>query len=404
MKGHFYKPNCKCTKGKRCTCGATWSYIIDIGINPQTGKRKQKKKGGFKTKQEAQNAAAQLITELNSGIYVEEKNITFEQYADEWIENYQNSGKVKISTVRVRLNEKEKFLQFFGKYKMKDVTKRMYQQALNDLKKQGYADNTLDGIHSTGRMIFKQAVADDVIKVDPTTFASIPRSQKTVEEIEKEKEIPKYLEKEELALFLNTAKTQGLDRDYPIFLTLAYTGIRIGELAALKWKDIDFKEQTISISKTLYNPTSNVKNYTLLTPKTKTSKRIIDVDKIVLNELLKLKNMQNEIKMKYRKIYHDQDFVFAQLNNNPGYPVYLKLIRVRIHRLLKLAGLNENLTPHSLRHTHTSLLAEADVNLEVIMQRLGHSDDEVTKNIYLHVTKPKKKEASQKFSELMSNL
>lgn len=108
--------------------------------------------------------------------------------------------------------------------------------------------------------------------------------------------------------------------------------------------------------------------------------------------------------MKYRKIYHDQDFVFAQLNNNPGYPVYLKLIRVRIHRLLKLAGLNENLTPHSLRHTHTSLLAEADVNLEVIMQRLGHSDDEVTKNIYLHVTKPKKKEASQKFSELMSNL
>lgn len=295
MKGHFYKPNCKCTKGKRCTCGATWSYIIDIGINPQTGKRKQKKKGGFKTKQEAQNAAAQLITELNSGIYVEEKNITFEQYADEWIENYQNSGKVKISTVKVRLNEKEKFLQFFGKYKMKDVTKRMYQQALNDLKKQGYADNTLDGIHSTGRMIFKQAVADDVIKVDPTTFASIPRSQKTVEEIEKEKEIPKYLEKEELALFLNTAKTKGLDRDYPIFLTLAYTGIRIGELAALKWKDIDFKEQTISISKTLYNPTSNVKNYTLLTPKTKTSKRIIDVDKIVLNELLKLKNMQNEI-------------------------------------------------------------------------------------------------------------
>jgi integrase len=70
-------------------------------------------------------------------------------------------------------------------------------------------------------------------------------------------------------------------------------------------------------------------------------------------------------------------------------------------RLLKIAGLDQSLTPHSLRHTHTSLLAEAGVGLEQIMQRLGHSDDETTRNIYLHITKPKRKEASQKFSELM---
>lgn len=404
MKGHFYKPNCKCTKGKRCTCGATWSYIVDVGVNPQTGKRKQKKKGGFKTKQEAQNAAAQLITELNSGTYVEEKNITYEQYSNEWLKNYQNSGKVKISTVRTRFFANEKLLQYFGKYKMKDINKRMYQKALDDLKDRGQAENSLISIHSTGRMIFKQATEDEIIKVNPTAFATIPRNQKTIEELEKDTEIPKYLEKEELALLLNTAKNKGLDRDYPMFLTLAYTGMRAGELAALKWKDIDFDEQTINISKTLYNPKCNVKEYSLLTPKTKTSIRVIDVDNVVLNELQKLKTLQNEVKMKNRKTYHDQDFVFAQLKNKPGYPIYLKLIEIRIQRLLKLAGLNEKLTPHSLRHTHTSLLAEAGVNLEVIMQRLGHSNDEITKNIYLHVTKPKKKEASLKFSELMSRL
>lgn len=70
-------------------------------------------------------------------------------------------------------------------------------------------------------------------------------------------------------------------------------------------------------------------------------------------------------------------------------------------RLLRLAELNTNLSPHSLRHTHTSLLAEAGVSLVQIMQRLGHSDDATTKNIYLHVTKPKRKEASHKFGELM---
>jgi integrase len=143
----------------------------------------------------------------------------------------------------------------------------------------------------------------------------------------------------------------------------------------------------------------------LLTPKTKTSKRTIDVDRIVLDELEKHRAEQNKIRMRYRNTYHDKGFVFAQQDKeNAGYPAYVKLISIRMGRLLKLAGLNTNLTPHSLRHTHTSLLAEAGVSLEQIMQRLGHSDDETTKNIYLHVTKPKKKEASQKFAELMRGI
>ncbi len=68
---------------------------------------------------------------------------------------------------------------------------------------------------------------------------------------------------------------------------------------------------------------------------------------------------------------------------------------------MRVAG---RLTPYSLRHTHTSLLAEAGVGLEEIIERLGHSDDDVTRKVYLHVTKSKKKEVSQKFSELMRNL
>jgi len=111
--------------------------------------------------------------------------------------------------------------------------------------------------------------------------------------------------------------------------------------------------------------------------------------------------------MLYRNSYHEKDngFVFAQQRErDAGYPPYPKLIDTRMARLLKLAKLSPNFTPHSLRHTHTSLLAEAGVSLEQIMQRLGHSDDDTTKRIYLHVTKPKKKEASQKFTELMRGL
>ncbi|ARF66566.1 site-specific integrase [Paenibacillus larvae subsp. pulvifaciens] len=406
MKGHFYKPNCKCPgkKTRKCSCGATWSYIIDVGINPKSGKRKQKKKGGFKTKQEAQEAAALLVTELAQGTYVEEKNSTFEEYAKEWLLEYQSTGTVKISTIRLRQYCMKLLISYLAKLKLSNITTKQYQHVLLDLYNKGYSKNTIAGVHQTGKMIFQRATKLKIVKNNPTSHAVIPKKQTTVEELEAERDLPKYMEKEDLALFLRTAKEKGLDRDYAIFLTLAYTGMRIGELCALKWPDINFSEQTISITKTYYNPNNNIKNYTLLTPKTKSSKRVIIVDKIVLDELEQLQSEQKRIKMLFRKTYHDKNFAFAQQDEeNPGFPTYQKSIALRMTRLLKLAGLNTKLTPHSLRHTHTSLLAEAGVSLEQIMQRLGHRSDETTKNIYLHVTKPKKKEASQKFAELMSS-
>lgn len=400
MKGYFRRRGCTCKK-KKCTCGAKWSFTIDIDPDPATGDRRQKTVSGFNTKEEAEDAATILYYELKNGIYVEESNKLFKDFAEEWLDIYQKTHKVKISSVRVRRHEINLLMPYFAHRKIKDITRKMYQEALNKLKDKNYSERTISGVHSTGRMIFKKAIEYDMIKKDPSQYARVPRSQKTVEELEQEVELPKYLEKEELALFLDTARERGIEIDYTVFLTLAYTGIRVGELCALKWKDIDHEAQTISIIRTYYNPGNNTTKYKLLTPKTQKSKRIIEVDKVVLDELEKHKAKQNVLKMRLRKIYKDDDFIFAKTAKHPGYPELIKTIENRMRRLLKLAKLNESLTPHSLRHTHTSLLAEAGVGLPEIMDRLGHTDDETTKRIYLHVTKPMKKEASHKFSELM---
>ena len=405
MEGHFYKPNCKCPKdAKKCTCGATWSYIIDIGVDPKTGKRKQKKKGGFKTKKDVTLAAAIVIQELDQGTFIKESNITFEDFTVEWLALYQGTGRVKISTIRIRKHEIGRLKPFFSLNKIKTITRKMYQGALNDLVRQGLSYGTLTGIHCTGRMIFKKAVELGYIKADPTQYAVIPRTQKTVEELEAEEEIPKYLEKEELSLFLKMARDKSLEMDDVTFITLAYTGMRVGELCALKWKDVDFEKHTISITKTCYNPTNNIRKYELLPPKTKTSRRVIDVDTVVLAELEIHRVWQNIVRMEHRDTYHDKDFIFAKMKKNYGYPELVIIIEWRMARLLRLAKLNAELTPHSLRHTHTSLLAEAKVGLEEIMERLGHADDKITRRIYLHVTKAMKKEASQKFGELMRTL
>ncbi|MED5015961.1 site-specific integrase [Paenibacillus chibensis] len=405
---YFRKRGCKCEEGKKCTCGATWSVTVDIGRDPITNRRKQKELSGFKTKADAKIAAAALMTELQQGTFVQEKNVTFKEFVKTWLETY--SSTVKVSTVRVREHESGRLMKYFENKKMKDITKKNYQDALNDLqktdfKKKGLSYNTIAGVHSTGRMIFSKAVELDIIKTDPTQFAKLPRSQKTVEEIEQEEEVAKYLEKEQLAQFLKTAQGQGLDQDYVIFLMLAYSGMRAGELCALRWSDLDMDEHTISITKTYYNPSNRTREYQLLTPKTKTSKRKIDMDPIVFKELRDHRKRQKEVMMEFRTTYHDGDFVIAKTDAlNAGYPEFIKTIENRMRRLLKLAGLNEKLTPHSLRHTHTSLLAEAGVGLTEIMERLGHKDDDTTRNVYMHVTKTMKKEASQKFGELMRSL
>ncbi|WP_078543027.1 site-specific integrase [Litchfieldia alkalitelluris] len=402
MQGHFYRRNCKCKK-KKCTCGSKWAFTVDIGLDPFTGKRKQKVKSGFNTKQEAEESAATLIHEIYQGTYLEETDKTFSDFAKEWLPIYSESKDVKPGTIRVRLHEIGRLLPYFAQLKLKDITRKMYQDALNDLKDQGLADSTREGINRTGRMILRKALELEIIKKDPTEFAYVKKDRKTIEQLEEE-EVPNYLEKEELALFLETAKQNGLEHDYLVFLILAYTGMRVGELVALKWKDIDFLNHTISITKTYYNPNNNTVEYQLVTPKTRKSRRKIVVDEDVIQTLKDHKEAQNQVRMRLGDDYYNRDFIFAKKERQFGYPIVIKNVRDRMKRLLRIAGLNEELTPHSLRHTHTSLLAEANVSLEQIMDRLGHTDDQIIKNVYLHVTKEMKKEASQKFSELMRSL
>ncbi len=175
---HIYRPRCKCDNKKKCKCGASWAFIMDIGKDPKTGERKQKKKGGFRTKKEAEAASAILKNEINQGLYVEETDVTFEDFAYEWLSLYEGTGIVKESTVRIRKHEIKRLSDYFAKLKLKDITRRQYQNALNDLKKRGYAQNTIDGAHRTGRMIFKKAVELEILKKDPTEYTQVPKQQK----------------------------------------------------------------------------------------------------------------------------------------------------------------------------------------------------------------------------------
>ena len=193
----------------------------------------------------------------------------------------------------------------------------------------------------------------------------------------------------------------GLDIDKLVFTTLSYTGLRIGELLALKWTDFDEVKGTLRITKTLYNPNNNIKDYQLLTPKTSGSIRTIRIDKHLVNMLNQHRIKQTDIILINDLVYNDNNFIFAR---NDGFPQLRKVVETRLQRLLKKMEIEKNITPHSFRHTHTSLLIEAGIGIKEIQQRLGHSDINTTMNIYAHMTANMEEKASNQFSKLMRDL
>ncbi|MCM3128983.1 tyrosine-type recombinase/integrase [Paenibacillus provencensis] len=370
-------------------------------INPETGKRKQKETQGFKTALEAFQEGLRIEEELKNKTFVEAKNITFSEYADEYLKTYKALGNVKNSTVFLREVSLKQISKYFGGLKLRDITKLQYQAMLNDFKDKNKSLNTIRILHVAGKMLFESAVEQEIIKVSPAKTAKLPSFIQTVDQLESGITIPRYLEKNELQRFLDVVKNNGSKQDYTVFFLLAYTGLRLGELCALKWKDIDRKNLFISITKTMYIR-YGVENYELNTPKTKSSIREVDISKKVLSVLDEHASWQKELIMSKRdKYYNKGNFIFVNDMFKPGYPMIHEVPQRRIKEFLKIAELPETLTPHSLRHTHASLLAEAGVDLEVIQKRLGHKNDQITREIYLHVTKKRKQEAPLQFEKLM---
>ncbi len=103
------------------------------------------------------------------------------------------------------------------------------------------------------------------------------------------------------------------------------------------------------------------------------------MDEEVINALKEHKNVQDKVIKRLGGCFPNKDFILAKMERHFGYPIVIKNVRDLMKRLLSIDGLKEELTPHSLRHTHTSLLAEAGVPLEQIMDHLGHTDDKLQK-------------------------
>lgn len=375
-----------------------WRYRISLGKNSETGKYEYISKTGFKRKSDAKHQAEMIERQLRNGEYIAPSSSTFKQVADDWIKQYAND--VKVSSVRAREKAIHHAIEHFNTKPIQTIKKHEYQRFVNDMSAQ-YSKNYVDSIVASTNMIFKYAHDMKLIKTLPSEGIKRPKKKVSVEELEDSEIHKKFLEKDELFQFLEIAKYHHSPQNsFEVFTTLAYTGMRAGELLALKWSDIDFENNTISITKTYYNPNNNKKHYQILTPKTESSIGKISVDPHVIQLLKDYKvNVQDTWK---NGLYVDNNFVFTDVN---GYPLVIKKLSTWIQAIMKKTDItNKHISTHSFRHTHCALLIEAGVHIKEIQERLRHKDINTTMNIYAKITNSYKKDASQKFSKLMENV
>lgn len=374
----------------------TWRYRISVGKNAVTGKYEYISKTGFKRKSDARNEAEMIERQIRDGSYIPPSTLTFSYIADEWLKHYALNA--KISSVRAREKAVSITKNHFGNRPIQSITKRDYQLFVDEMDNT-YSKNYVDSIVSSSNLVFKYALEMNILAKSPIDDLKRRKKQATVEEVEGNGIFERFLEKEELEQFLEIAKTiHKPENSFQFFAVLAYSGMRAGELLALKWSDVNFDNCTIRITKTYYNPNNNKRNYQILTPKTKASIRTITLNPSIINMLQDYKtNVQDKWK---NELYVDNDFIFT---DNNGYPLVIKKISQWVQSIMSHTDIQKDISSHSFRHTHCALLIEANVHIKEIQERLGHSDINTTMNIYAKITKSYKKDASTKFSNFMES-
>lgn len=367
--------------------GSKWEYRFEgakIG-----NKRNQISKGGFDTKKAALEAGTKALAEYNhTGTYFIPSEISVSDFLDKWYNEYALLN-LKDTTLRkyemyIRVHIKPAI----GIYKLKALTTETLQKFINQFNSNGYSRNTMLNIKSllTGSLNY----AIDTLHLIPTNPAIAVRLPNQRSCTKKKERVA--LTKEQLTQIFDRFP-EGHSSYIPLLIGY-HCGLRIGEMFALTWDDIDFVNKTLTVNKQIQWID---KSWKFTEPKYGSS-RIITIDDMLLTALENYKNRQINSKNFYGT-YYTTLYVSSNgiLNTTNGIEIdmvtkkengdYLQSRSLQhtsnvIHNSLKIKEFDY----HTLRHTHTTNLIEANVNVKEVQHRLGHKNIKATLEIYTSYT------------------
>ena len=352
-----------------------------------------------KTLEELRAKEEEILRDKCDGIKTEARYVTINDVFEVW---KQLKRGLKDNTFQ---NYKYMYEQFvkpdFGNTRVSQLKKSDVKRFYNMLAdERALKVSTIDSIHTVLHQVLDMAVDDAYLRNNPSD--NVLKELKQAHNFDTEKR--KALTVAEQELFLDfLRRNHQYNHWYPIFAVMVGTGLRVGEVTGLRWCDIDLKENLIDVNHTLvyYNHAENGCYFNINTPKTNAGVRNVPMLEFVKQAFIEERKYQmaNGIRCSV-KIDGYTDFIFV---NRFGAAQHQGTLNKALRRIIRdcndevLERNEENpvLLPrfscHSLRHTFTTRMCEAGVNIKVIQDALGHSDISTTLNIYADVTKELKK-------------
>lgn len=360
-----------------------------LGVD-EYGKQKNIEKRGFKTKKEAQLFYKKKKLDFESGNYFEDnKLLTYEKVYKEWHRQYKNT--VKESTlVKTEQIFRDHILPAFGKLRMNKISSNHIQKTVDEWHVQFKKYRTV--FNYTNR-IFKYAIFQGYLVKNPCERVFVPTKKLEYDTVNTR--VKDFYNKTELKEFMVALDDYGYPMWKVFFRLLAYSGIRRGEALSLTWNDIDFNNMLLNVDKTL---AEGIERKSIIqSPKSKSSIRNIILDEETLNILKEWKYTQAELLLGFGfNAMKPNQLIFSKYIDNS----YLNLSTPR-NRLVSICKKYDLpfINIHGFRHTHASLLFEADVPMQDVKERLGHSSIIMTQDVYTHVTDDSKNKSAEKFAK-----
>jgi integrase len=350
-----------------------WAATINIGYD-QEGKRQRQTIFG-KSKAEVQEKLVRLQTENLAGTLTKPLKLTVAQYMAEWLEGTAK-GEVRASTyIDYESVARNHVNPAIGGVQLTKLTPIHVRSMVANLEKAGVSKRMQQKAYAVLHRALADAVKMGMLPKNVCSAATKPKV---------EKKSFRVLSPEEVHRFLEVAKG---DRLYALYVLAIATGLRQGELFALRWEDIDLKTHRLSVTHTMQELKGEHK---LGQPKTNAGRRLVLLPAFAVA-------IMEEHKKRMAAEGHGDTWVFCDTAGNPLRKS--NVMRRSFVPLLTKAKL-PRIRFHDLRHTAATLLMAQGVHPKVVQERLGHSQVNLTLDVYSHVLPSLQEEAASKLDEL----
>jgi len=364
-----------------------WEARLTTGLDPKTGKQKQRSISG-KTQKEVAQKLRELTSEIDKGTYQEPCRLTLGEWMNIWTRDY--LGAVKPRTEESYKCQIENHIRpALGGTKLEALTAPAIQHFYNSLIKSGLSPKTVKITHGVLHKALQQAVAIGYLKFNPADACTMPHVER--------KEL-KPLDEESIGKFLSAIKGHPYE---DLFLVTLFTGMRQGEVLGLRWDCVDFEKGTLLINKQLLKRKDEQGNlvYTLDSTKNSHGRKVTPAS-TVMSILRQHRAKQAQWKLLAGAAWQESGLVFT---DKLGGHLMHHTVYHNFKKVVASIGCPETRF-HDLRHSYAVAAIRAGDDIKTVQGNLGHATASFTLDVYGHLTDQMKQESANRMEKFIQQV